>query len=170
MIVEVSDLAPSNKKTVIRVLHVDDDVSFLEISKNILMDMGTFDIDFACGVGEAFKKLATGSYDVVISDYEMPRKDGLQFLKKVRKQGNEIPFVLFTGKGREEVAIKALNFGADGYYNKQGSPETVYGELSHGIQQIVKRKKAEGALSKSEERYRSLANSLPAIVFETDRW
>ena len=95
------------------------------------MDMGNFEIDHACCVDEALKKISNGNYDVVISDYEMPQKDGLQFLKELRAQTNEIPFILFTGKGREEVAIKALNLGADAYINKQGDPETVYAELSH---------------------------------------
>jgi DNA-binding NtrC family response regulator len=148
VIVDAADLASSNNRSAIHVLHVDDDPSILEISKQILMDVGNFEIDHACCVDEAFKKLATGQYDVVISDYEMPQKNGLQFLTELRKQNNEIPFVLFTGKGREEVAIKALNVGAAGYYNKQGSPETVYGELAHGIKLSVERKKADEVFKK----------------------
>ena len=53
------------------------------------------------------KNWQLGNYDVVVSDYEMPQKDGLQFLKELREQNNEIPFILFTGKGREEVAIQS---------------------------------------------------------------
>ena len=64
----------------------------------------------------------------------------------MREQNNKIPFILFTGKGREEVAIQALNLGAGGYFNKQGSPETVYGDLCHGITQTVKRNRDEKAL------------------------
>jgi DNA-binding NarL/FixJ family response regulator len=134
-------LASSNNKSVIRVLHVDDDSSILEISKQILMDMCNFDIDHACCVDEAFKKLSTGQYDVVISDYEMPQKDGIQFLKELRERKSEIPFVLFTGKGREEVIIKALNLGADRYINKNGDPETVYFELAHAIDVTVEQKR-----------------------------
>lgn len=78
--------------------------------------------------------------------YVMPQKDGLQFLKELRKQNNEIPFLLFTGKGREEIAIQALNFGADAYHNKQGNTETVYGELTYGIKQSVERKKAKASV------------------------
>jgi DNA-binding NarL/FixJ family response regulator len=63
----------------------------------------------------------------------MPQKNGLQFLKELREQKNKTPFILFTGKSREEVAIKALNRGVDGYFNKQEDTETVYGELVHGI-------------------------------------
>jgi PAS domain S-box-containing protein len=157
MVVEVSELAPSNKKSAIRVLHVDDDSFILEISKQIMMDMDcNLDFDSACCVDEALKKLSTGQYDVVISDYEMPQKDGLQFLKELREGKNEIPFVLFTGKGREEVAIKALNLGADGYFNKQGNPETVYGELIHGIRQSVNQNRLSKKLSAEEERFRQL--------------
>ena len=166
--VEVSDFTPSNKKTAIRVLHVDDDFSMLEISKDILMEMGVFEIDLACSVDEAFKKMASGSYDIIISDYEMPNRDGLQFLKELREMNNEIPFVLFTGKGREEVAIRALNLGAEGYYNKQGSPETVYGELSHGIQQIVKRKKAETKLKESEYLTKKILHATPNLLYIYD--
>jgi len=71
----------------------------------------SFEIDPACCVDEALKKLATDDYDAVVSDYQMPQKNGLQFLTQLREQKNEIPFILFTGKGREEVAIKALNLG-----------------------------------------------------------
>ena len=115
----------------------------LEISKQILIDLDSdFEIDSACCVDEAFKKLSTGQYDVVISDYEMPQKNGLQFLKELREGKNEIPFILFTGKGREEVVIQALNLGADHYVNKYGSPETVYSELAHLVSSAVEKSRA----------------------------
>ena len=142
MLVEVPDVTPSNKKSIIRVLHVDDDASLREISKQVLMDMGTFKIDNAYSVFEAFNKLNNESYDVVISDYEMPLKNGLQFLQELREQKNDIPFILFTGKGREEVVVKALNLGANRYVNKNGDPETVYFELAHAINVTVEQKRS----------------------------
>jgi PAS domain S-box-containing protein len=146
-------LDSSNKKNVIHVLHVDDDPSLQEITKLMLLDLdSSFEIDHVCCVDEAFGKLAVEHYDVVVSDYDMPQKNGLQFLKELREQKNAAPFILFTGKGREEVAISALNLGADGYYNKQGSPETVYGELAHGIKQSVERKKAKTSVLLNEMR------------------
>jgi PAS domain S-box-containing protein len=141
--IEIANLASPNKKNVIRVLHVDDDSAMLEISKQILMDLDScFEFDSACCADEAFKKLSTGQYDIVISDYEMPQKDGLQFLKELRDGKNEIPFILFTGKGREEVVIQALNLGADYYVNKHGSPETVYSELKHLVSSAVEKSRA----------------------------
>ena len=166
--VKAADLASSDKAKPIRVLHVDDDACHLEVSKDILMDMGNFEIDNACCVEEAFKKLAAGNFDVVVSDYQMPQKDGLQFLKKLRKSKNEIPFILFTGKGREEVAIKALNLGADAYQNKQGNPETVYGELSHNISLVVDRNKAKEALKESEKRYRIIMEQASEAILVHD--
>ena len=154
-----------NSTTPIRILHVDDDTSVLEISKQILMDMDdSFEFDAACCVDEAFKKLSTGNYDVVISDYEMPKKNGLHFLKELR-QKDGFPFILFTGKGREEVAIQALNLGANGYINKQGSPETVYGELAHAIRTTVEANRAKIAVKESEFKFVTISNFSPDWVY-----
>ncbi|MBE3115601.1 response regulator, partial [Candidatus Bathyarchaeota archaeon] len=151
--VDLADLASTKEKIAIRVLHVDDDSSLQEITKLMLLDLdSSFEFDNAFCVDEGLSKLAAKQYDVVVSDYEMPQKSGLQFLKELREQKNNIPFVLFTGKGREEVAVEALNLGADGYYNKQGSPETVYGELAHGIRLSVERKKTEEALRQEQDK------------------
>ena len=164
VVASVADLASSNDQSV-RVLHVDDDEAFLHISKLILQEMDNcFDVDYARGVDEAMAKLATNNYDVIVSDYEMPGKTGLGFLKELREQGSRIPFVLFTGKGREEVAILALNLGADGYYNKQGSTETVYGELAHGLKMVTHRKKAEEALRISEAKFSKIFMNGPNAV------
>jgi len=167
--IKATDLANANKKSFIRVLHVDDDPSILEVSKDIMLHMNSnLEFGSACSVADAFKKLATGNYDIVVSDYEMPQKNGLDFLKELKQQKNEIPFILFTGKGREEVAIKALNLGADGYFNKQGSTETVYGELSHAIFSLVEKKKTKEALTQSELRWTTTLTSIGDAVIATD--
>ena len=165
MVVEVSELAPSNKKSAIRVLHVDDDLCFLEVSKQILSMENNFEIDNAASVGEAFKKMEQQPYDAVVSDYEMPQKNGLEFLKEIKEKNSQIPFILFTGKGREDVAVKALNLGADSYINKNGSPETVYCELADAINKTIERKKSKKALAESELKYRIMVEkSLQGIL------
>jgi len=165
VIVDVADLASSNKKSVIRVLHVDDDLCFLEVSKQIISMENSFEIDNASSVDEALKKMEQQQYDAVVSDYEMPQKNGLEFLKEIREQNNQIPFILFTGKGREDVAVKALNLGADRYINKNGSPETVYCELADAINKTVEQKKSRKLLAASESKYRVLVEkSLQGIL------
>ena len=127
----------------IRVLHVDDDVGFLRVAKQCLEIQGNVEVDSASSVAEALKKLAGESYDAILSDYQMPEKDGLEFLKELRNSGSKIPFIIFTGKGREEVAIEALNLDADYYLNKIGKPETVYGEVTYALKKAIKARKTE---------------------------
>jgi PAS domain S-box-containing protein len=149
------------KERHLRILHVDDDVCYLEVSKEILSLEGSFEVDTAESVEEAYRKMESTSYDAIVSDYEMHGKNGLDFLMELREQKTEIPFILLTGKGREEIAIKALNLGADGYVNKRGNPETVYGELTHYLRQSVEKKQAKKALSNSEEQLEAVVMNAP---------
>ena len=152
-------------KKPIRILHVDDDLSCLKVAQQCLGTQGEFQIEAASSVGKAIKRMKKEDFDVIVSDFKMPGKDGLEFLKELRERGNDVPFIIFTGKGREEVAIKALNLGADGYFSKSGAPETVYGELAHGIRQVAERKRAEEALKESETKYKSLIQNIPDLVY-----
>ena len=136
----------STTETVIRVLCVDDESPLLETTKSILELQGSFEIETATSVDEALQKMSVKEFDVVVSDYQMPIKSGLDFLKILRDAHNDIPFILFTGRGREEVAVKALNLGADRYINKVGHPETVYGELAYSIRQKGDKKRVEKQL------------------------
>ena len=162
------DLKTVNGKERLSILHVDDDQSVLKISKQILTDMGNFEVDSSSSVDEAFKKLDKHPYDAVVSDYEMPKKTGLDFLKELRLQKNEIAFILFTGKGSEEVAATALNLGAEGYYNKDGSIETVYEELSHCIRLLVERKHTQTSLMESKYHIKKVHNSTPNLICSYD--
>ncbi|UCE96038.1 MAG: PAS domain S-box protein [Candidatus Bathyarchaeota archaeon] len=154
-----------DENRMLQVLHVDDEKSFLESAKQILKMKGNFEVETSTSVDEALERIREKSFDVIISDYRMPEKDGLEFLRELRKNGYRIPFIIFTGKGREEVAIKALNLGADQYISKMGDVETVYGELSHAIKKAAKIRQEEKALHESEEKYRTLVEqSLQGVV------
>ena len=153
----------------IRVLSVDDEAGFLKITKQILEVHDAFQVDTSSSVDEAMDKMKKTTYDVIVSDYQMPGKDGLQFLKELRDGENDVPFILFTGKGREEIAIESLNLGADGYFNKMGDSETVYGELVHGIRQAVEKKKAEQEVAKARDEYLIITNLTGDIIVNVDR-
>jgi DNA-binding response OmpR family regulator len=141
----------------IRVLHIDDDPGFLSISKELLYGMDSnFKIDFVLNVEEAEQRLSTQDYDVVVADYDLPNENGLDFLQKLRKQGNELPFILFTGKGREEVAKQALSLGVDSYINKSVNIEASYGELSNDIRLLNQKRKAQLCLVGYEKRYAAI--------------
>ena len=125
----------NDTKSFLRVLHVDDDECFLNVSKQILEMDDKIKVETAASVDEALDNLKQFHYDAVISDYEMPGKNGLQFLEELKKITNSPPFILFTGKERGAVAVKALNLGAFSYLNKNGNPEAVYAELASCIEQ-----------------------------------
>jgi len=167
------DLGTELKEKRLHILHVDDDASFLEVSKEILSSESNFEVDTAESAEEAGRKMNSTSYDAIVSDYQMPNKNGLEFLKELRAQKIEIPFILLTGKGREEIAITALNLGADGYVNKQGNTETVYGELTHYIRQAVEKKQAKSALSLSREQLEALIINAPigvSVSYSVDKF
>ena len=96
----------------------------------------------------------------------MPEMNGIEFLKEIRNKGNQIPFIVFTGKGREEIIIKLFNEGADFYLQKGGAIEPLFAELTHKIIQAVKQKQAACALRESEERFRTLLHCVPAVAVQ----
>ena len=153
----------------IRVLYVDDESDLLEISKIFLERSGPFSVDTITSAPAALTQLNVKTYDAIISDYQMPEMDGIEFLKKVRSSGNSVPFILFTGRGREEIVIQALNEGADSYIQKGGEPKSQFAELSHKIRQSVTRKQAEKDLRESEKRLTDIINFLPDATFAIDR-
>jgi len=81
------------------------------------------------------------TYDAIVSDYQMPEMDGIEFLKTVRGSGSDMPFIIFTGKGREDVVIEAINNGADFYLQKGGNPKAQFAELSHKIKHAVRERR-----------------------------
>ncbi len=125
------------------VLYVDDEPMLLELAKIFLERTGDFKVDTVTSAPAALDTLTRTSYDCIISDYQMPIMDGIVFLKTVRSKGNIAPFIIFTGKGREEVVIEALNSGADFYLQKGGDPKAQFAELAHKIRQAIQIKIAQ---------------------------
>jgi PAS domain S-box-containing protein len=153
----------------VNILLVDDDPALLEVAEAILKETdNNLCIESTQTVDNALTKLATKTFDIIISDYEMPEKDGLTFLKALREKNIKIPFILFTGKGREEIAIQALNLGADRYINKHGNPETVYKELTISIHQLYDKSRSKDLLVESQERLRLFIENAPDAIFMCD--
>ncbi len=142
----------------IRVLCVDDEPYILDITKAFLEQSGDLRVEMTQSGYRAMDLLREHVFDAIVSDYDMPEIDGIEFLKLVRQEIPDIPFLLFTGKGREEVVIEALNNGADFYIQKGGDVKAQFVELEHKIRQAVKKRHAEYALSVSERHERFLVN------------
>jgi len=153
----------------ISILYVDDEPGLLELCRIFLEQTGEFRVDTVESGAEALTRLATTQYDAVISDYLMPEMDGINLLKSIRQQDRDIPFILFTGRGREEVVIESINNGADFYIQKGGDPKSQFVELMHKVRQAVDKKRAERGLHESEKRLTDIINFLPDPTFAIDR-
>ena len=84
----------------IKILYTDDESTLLDIGKVFLEKSGEFLVTTALSAPEAIRLLEQEKFDAIISDYQMPEMDGIQFLVEVRSRFGPIPFILFTGRGR----------------------------------------------------------------------
>jgi PAS domain S-box-containing protein len=162
------DTGTADNPPAISVLYVDDEPSLLEPTKLTLEKQENMSVDTATSVKVALEKIRTKPYDVIVSDYQMPETDGITFVKQLREAGNTIPFIIFTGKGREDAVIEAYDAGADFYLAKGGNPKAMFLDLTHKIEQVVTRRRAEEALRRSEEKYRSIFNTFDDLYYQTD--
>ncbi len=156
----------SCKKTLI--LLVDDEPGLLEVSKAFLEEGGLIEVDTSPSAVEALCVKDFWRYDAIVSDFMMPDMDGIEFLAQLRKQNVDVPFILFTGRSREDVAINALNAGADFYLKKGTDVRAQYAILCSFIDHAVSRYKATSAIEHNLRRFQKLVDSMSEIVEVVD--
>ena len=128
----------------ITVLHVDDDPEFADLTAAFLeRENDRLSVESAPSVDDGLRRL-DDDVDCVVSDYDMPERDGLEFFEAVREEYPDLPFVLFTGKGSEEVASEALSAGVTDYLQKGGGTEQ-YELLAARAVNAVEKSRAEAA-------------------------
>jgi PAS domain S-box-containing protein len=148
----------------IQVLYVDDEPGLLEIGKLFLERTNDIKVETLNSATQGLDQLELINYDVIVSDFQMPHMDGIEFLKRVRSAKGDIPFILFTGRGREEVVIEAINSGADFYLQKGGEPKAQFAELAHKIRQLVRRTSVEGMLQQNETWFQTIIRHSDEII------
>ena len=130
----------------VRVLHVDDEPDFAELAGSFLeRSDGRFDVTAVTTVADAVELLDSTRVDCVVSDYDMPGTNGIEFLKTVRERYGDVPFLLFTGRGSEEVASEAISAGVDDYLRKESGTDQ-FSVLANRIGNVVSRARAERRL------------------------
>ena len=152
----------------ISILLVDDEVQFLEVTRMFLEKGRGIRVTTATSGDQALEVLAHHKFDAIISDYAMPGMNGIEFMKQVKALGDDTPFIIFTGKGREHVAKEALNNRADFYLQKGSDPKSQFAELDGMIRQGLQRKIAEESLHSADRRMVDIINHLPDATFAID--
>jgi len=153
----------------IRVLHVDDEPDQLNFTKTFLaFSAPNLQLESVLTPEKALARLAEEEYDCIVSDYQLPGLDGIELARKIRET-SDIPIIIYTGRGSEEVAEAAFTVGVDDYLRKETNPSH-YHVLAKRIKASVERQKAENALVESEKKYRSLVqSSMDGVMVFTGR-
>ena len=104
----------------IRALVVDDQMTMRALIRSSLQQIGFTDIADAVDGEEAFKALVARPVNLVLSDYNMPKMDGLELLRAVRAHGPtaKIAFIMLTGRADKELVQKAVQLGVNNYISK----------------------------------------------------
>ena len=139
----------------IRVLVVDDDEDLLFLAgKFLAKEDDRFELVSANTDQEALQKIEEEQFDAIVCDHYLGPNSmtGLDLLEWVREGNPNIPFIIFTGRSQEAVAIRALNLGAD-YYLKKGTEEfrDLFIDIAHRIRTEVEERRTGEALTKAYE-------------------
>ncbi|WP_169924359.1 response regulator [Natrinema ejinorense] len=149
----------------IRVLHVDDEPSLAELTATFLhREDDRFAVESATNVTEGLEKFAAGDFHCIVSDYDMPGQTGIDFLTTLRETHPRIPFILYTGKGSEDVASEAISAGVTDYLQKEiGTSQ--YAILANRIKNVVASYNAQESTRKAEQCFSELAENSDDILF-----
>ncbi|ESP88081.1 hybrid sensor histidine kinase/response regulator [Candidatus Halobonum tyrrellensis] len=149
----------------IRVLHVDDEpglgdlvATFLERTNDRLA------VETVASAGEGLDLLADAEFDCVVSDYDMAGRNGIDFLEAIRAEWPDLPFILYTGKGSEEVASEAITAGATDYLQKETGTDH-YAVLANRIVNVVERERARSSVDETQRLFSELANSADDVLW-----
>ena len=152
----------------IRVLHVDDNEAFRDIATEFLeREFPPLTVTHADTADAGLARLEAESFDCVVSDYDMPERNGIEFLEEVTDRFEQMPFILFTGQGSEEIASEAISAGVTDYVQKTGSPEQ-FSILANRIRNAVETMRAQRTAQQAQEQLKLLSEGFPDIAFYID--
>ncbi len=139
----------------LQVLCVDDDPGIVDLTATYLRkQFPDVTVRTATSVEEGLEVLETHWVHCIVSDYEMPGPSGLELLRTVRERDRDLPFVLFTGKGSEEIASEAISAGVTDYLQKRGTEQ--YELLANRVDNAVSQWRAERDLQRTREKMAQL--------------
>lgn len=152
----------------IKVLHVDDDHDFTVLFKDRLEhESDAIEVISLTTPWAALDYLESEDVDCVVCDYKMPAMDGLELLRSVREVYEDIPFIMYTGKGSEDVASEAITTGATDYLQKKPA-EDQFSVLARRITNACERVRSSRKLHEQKHLFETILEDLTEAVFITD--
>lgn len=154
----------------IKVLLVDNDPVFLEAFLEFFEKDGDVEVHAVHSNEVAIAEIERTRYDVVVGEYQNPGSDRLDLLNTLRKTGEDIPFIVFTGKCGEKVVIEAMNNGANFYLKKKGSLENQSEELRNAIVQVFKKRRVDEKINGIDDELTQILQDIliPTFVIDSD--
>lgn len=120
----------------IEVLLVDEDRDVLDLVQTFLQQENDLDVTGESDPQEALQRVVDEEYDVVVSDYKMPRLDGVELCSELRDQDITVPFVLFSGREPDDMQPDADDAGISGIVQK-GTGTEQYSDLADEIRSAI---------------------------------
>ena len=149
-------------------LVVDDDPDFADLTATFLTrHEPSLQVTTEHRVRAALDRLATDRFDCVVSDYDMPEANGLEFLDAVNRLDPDLPFILFTGKGSEEIASRAISAGVTDYLQKKGGTEQ-YERLANRVVHAVHDRRAKRVAEETEAHLQTVLESATDAILTVD--
>ncbi len=153
----------------IRILYVGSDTSTCQRVKRRLHDQATeFTVTATTEPQQALKESKLSQVDCLVSEYELPGQDGIEFLEAVRATAPDLPFVLYTDAGSEAVASRAISAGVTDYVRKQAADGVE--ELAACIRSAAKDDTAEGDHQAQLGQFLEAFPNVVFVVSETGRY
>ena len=153
----------------IAVLLVEDDGALADLAATYLeREDDDFSVTVRADAESALAYLADATVDCIVSDHDMPGMNGLEFLEAVRESRPDLPFVLFTGKGDEEIASDAISAGVTDYLQKDTGTDQ-YTVLANRVRNAVEKRRSQSALREEKHLLEQVLATTPgSVVFDTD--
>ncbi|MFA5312191.1 MAG: response regulator [Methanomassiliicoccales archaeon] len=159
---------PRSDDRMIGLLFVDDDSGLREIAQFYFESNHRFSIDLASSVDEALVKMSRKEYDAIISDFSMPKRNGLDLLKEVRRARPGLPFIMYSATRDMTIVKNALNGGADMFFEKDSNIMENLERIEPSLELLVKMNREKDQAEQERTQIRHLVDGLSEMILVTD--
>ena len=135
------------------------------LTEEALSEASRFRLRSSERLAEALRLLSETHFDVVLLDLGLPDSQGLDTLRRLRDKHRKVAVVVLTGKDDEELALQALQEGAEDYLVKGQADAS---QLRRSIRYALERRSSENKLRQSEERFQELTANIQQVLWMID--